>query len=83
MESRILLTMAADLGINRYGNESETQYCNRVLYSAMASWIKASALDRLVTSVQTDNTGVSRRHILDKCTSILSEMLKRFPESKK
>ncbi|MCI8951537.1 MAG: hypothetical protein HFG49_16180 [Lachnospiraceae bacterium] len=83
MESRILLTMAADLGIYRYENESETQYCNRVLYSAMASWIKASALDRLVTSVQTDNTGVSRRHILDKCTSILSEMLKRFPESKR
>ena len=82
MEDRILHAMAADLGIFKYENESESQYCNRVLYSAMASWIKAVALDQPVTSGQIDNPGVSRRHISDKCTAILNEMLKRFPESK-
>lgn len=82
MEDRILHTMAADLGIFKYENESERQYCNRVLYSAMASWIKAVALDQPVTSEQMDNPGVSRRHISDKCTAILNEVLKRFPESK-
>ena len=44
--------------------------------------IKAVALDQPVTSGQMDNPGVSRRHISDKCTAILNEMLKRFPESK-
>ena len=82
MEDRILHTMADDMGIFRYENESESQYCNRVLYSAMASWIKVSALDQPITSGQIDNQGVSRRHIFDKCTVILNEMLKRFPESK-
>lgn len=82
MEDRILHAMAADLGIFKYENESESQYCNRVLYSAIASWIKAVALDQPVTSGQMDNPGVSRRHISDKCTAILNEMLKRFPESK-
>jgi len=76
MEYRILHAMAADLGIFKYENESESQYCNRVLYSAMASWIKAVALDQPVTSGQMDNPGVSRRHISDKCTAILNEMLK-------
>lgn len=82
MEDRILYAMADDLGISKYENESESQYCNRVLYSAMASWIKAVALDQPVTSEQMNNPGVSRRHIFDKCTVILNEMLKRFPESK-
>ena len=79
MEDRILCAMTADLGISKYENESERQYCNRVLYSAMASWIKAAALDQPITSQQRDYPGVSRRHIFDKCTAIFNEMLKRFP----
>ena len=82
MGDSILRAIATDLKILKYENESESQYCNRVLYSVMASWIKAVALDRPVTSEQMDNPGVSRRHISDKCTTILNEMLKRFPESK-
>lgn len=81
MEDRILHAMAVDLGIFKYENESKSQYYNRVIYSAMASWIKAVALDQPLTSGQRDNPGVSRRHISDKCTAILNEMLKRFPES--
>ena len=81
MEETVLREMAADLGICRYEKESKLQYCNRVLYSAVISWIKASALDRPVTSVQMEYPGVSRRHIHDKVTSIWREMLKRFPEA--
>lgn len=81
MESGILQTMAADLGIDRYMAESETQYCNRVLYSAIVCWIKAAALDQPLAPAQEDAQSVSRRHILSKCTSVLNEMLKRFPES--
>lgn len=81
MESEILQAMAADLGMDRYMAESATQYCNRVLYSAMACWIKAAALDQPLVPVEEDAQGVSRRHILSKCTSVLNEMLKRFPES--
>ncbi len=82
MKDRILYAMANDLGIDRFENESEMQYCSRVLYSAMASWVKAAALDRPVTSIQGDVPGVGRRHIFDKCTVVLNEMLKRYPESR-
>ena len=82
MKDRILYAMASDLGIDRFENESEMGYCSRVLYSAMASWVKAAALDRPVTSIQGDVPGVSRRHIFDKCTTVLNEMLKRYPESR-
>ena len=51
MKDRILYAMASDLGIDRFENESEMRYCSRVLYSAMASWVKAAALDRPVTSI--------------------------------
>lgn len=81
MESEILQAMAADLGMDRYMAESATQYCNRVLYSALACWIKAVALDQPLAPVEEDAQGVSRRHILCKCTAVLNEMLKRFPES--
>ena len=64
MKDRILYAMASDLGIDRFENESEMRYCSRVLYSAMASWVKAAALDRPVTSIQRVVQGVSRRHIL-------------------
>ena len=82
MKDRILYAMAADLGIDRFENESEMRYCSRVLYSAMASWVKAAASDRPVTSIQGDVLGVGRRHIFDKCTAVLNEMLKRYPESR-
>ena len=82
MKDRILYAMAGDLGIDRFENESEMQYCSRVLYSAMASWVKAAALDRPVTSIQGAVQGVSRRHIFDKCMAILNEMLRRHPESR-
>ena len=81
MDGEILQAMAADLGMDRYIAESEAQYCNRVLYSALACWIKAAALDQPLAPVQEEAQGVSRRHILCKCTSVLNEMLKRFPES--
>lgn len=82
MGDKVIHAMAVDMGISKYENEHETQYYNRVLYSAMSSWIKAAALDQPVTSEQRNNLGVSRRHIFDKCAAILNEMLKRFPESK-
>ena len=81
MENGILQAMAADLGIDRYIDESRTQYCNRVLYSAMACWIKAAALDQPLVPAQGDVQGMSKRHILSKCTSVWEEMLKRFPDS--
>ena len=82
MEDVILRAMAEDLGISKFINESDIQYASRVLYSALACWIKAVALDQLTTNTDQAKIGVSRRHIIDKCSRILDEMLKRNPAQK-
>lgn len=76
----ILCAMAEDLGISKFGVESDIQYASRILYSALACWIKSVALDQPTTNISQTKIGVSRRHILDKCTRILEEILKRNPE---
>lgn len=76
----ILRAMAEDLGISKFLIESDIQYAARILYSASACWIKAVSLDQPTTNIDKTKMGVSRRHIIDKCTRILEEMLNRNPE---
>lgn len=75
----ILTAMASDMKINKYMDESDSQYCNRILYSAIACWIKTAAVDKMIGNI--DYSGVSRRHILNRCTQILKELLLRYPTS--
>lgn len=76
----IIVAMAKDMGIKQFYNESETQYSNRVIYSAMACWIKTVSTDQSITEKQ--KLGVSKKHIYEKSTRILDEMLLRYPQSK-
>lgn len=80
MEDKILTAMASEMNIHKFSNESASQYCNRILYSAMACWIKTVAADKMLGS--SENSGVSKRHILDRCTSVLKELLIRYPVAK-
>ena len=82
MTNEVMVAMATDLRVCQFANESLLQFTNRLLYSAMACWIKTVALDRPVSFHTGSNLGISRRHILDRCDSILTEMLYRFPASK-
>lgn len=82
MEDVILRAMAEDLGISKFLIESDIQYASRVLYSALACWIKTVVLDQPTTNTDQVKTGVSRRHIINKCTRILEVMYKRNPELK-
>lgn len=80
MDDKILAAMASDMKITKYKTESESQYCTRILYSAIACWIKTAAADKVLGS--DENSGVSRRHIIDRCVPILNELLLRHPLSK-
>ena len=80
MDDKILAAMASDMNITKYKTESESQYCTRILYSAVACWIKTAATDKVLGS--DENSGVSRRHIIDRCVPILNELLLRHPLSK-
>ena len=81
MKEELLKTMSKDLGIIHFRNESIEQFKRRVLYSALACWIKTSSADCPIGNTD-DKFGVSRRHVFDRCSAVLEEMLKRFPECK-
>jgi len=80
MEPELIVRIAKDLGIRQYINETNDAFYFRVLYSAMASWIKASALDRQICNTLTGTVGVSRKYILTKCERILQTFLNMYPE---
>jgi len=82
MTDEMIVAMATDLNVRRFVNENRSQFINRLLYSAMACWIKAAALDRSVSFHPDSDQGISRRHIFERCDSILAGMLQRFPVSK-
>lgn len=76
MAGQLLQAIATDLNLKQYQNETATAFSSRVLYSAMSCWIKTACLDNSISG----EIGVSRRHILSRCTPVLSEFLKRMPE---
>ena len=80
MKNEILVAMASDMKITKYESESDAQYTQRVLYSALACWIKAATLDRDMS--QPNAVGASKKHIKEKCTQILEATLDRIPEAR-
>lgn len=72
--------IALDLKIQKDEKESENQFLCRVLYSAMACWIKYISLDRPVSDI--DGIGTSKKHIEEKSAYILENILKIFPSAK-
>lgn len=81
MRGEIIAAMAADMNIKKFTTETDSEFVQRVLYSATACWIKAAALDRNVGDVSVD-IGVSKKHIYEKSSKLLSAMLERYPEIK-
>lgn len=80
MKNEILVAMASDMKITKYESESDAQYTQRVLYSALACWIKAATLDRDMS--EPSASGASKKHIKEKCTQILEAALDRIPEAR-
>lgn len=80
MKNEILVAMASDMKITKYESESDVQYTQRILYSALACWIKAATLDRDIS--QPNSLGASKKHIKEKCTQILNATLDRIPEAR-
>ena len=72
--------MSSDLGINQFDKESQSQFRIRVIYSAMACWIKAITLDRSAGCNDNISRGVSRRHLYDRSHEVFEAMIGVFPE---
>lgn len=81
MKGEIIAAMASDMNIQKFHTETNVQYTYRIIYSAIACWIKAAALDHNVGETS-PNAGSSKKHIYQKCTQLLSSMIERYPEMK-
>lgn len=77
LEKDLVQTVANDLGITQFKTESDAQFNNRVIYSALACWIKAACQDNSVAGNLSE--GVSRRHVYERCSRVLSGFLCRYP----
>jgi len=41
MKDKLLLKISSDLKLNRYKDESECEFHQRIIYSAGAAWVKS------------------------------------------
>ena len=72
--------IASDLGIQKYDSEELARYRCRLIYSSISCWIKTVALDRPIIN-DDDVSGVSRRHLLERCHLVLDKLIEIFPET--
>ncbi len=72
----LIRTISNDLKIERYDTESEESYKCRIIYSALAIWIKCQ-------TVSIDGKDVSQKFITQKCTNILQHYLSRYNDCEK
>lgn len=78
--SDILKRIISDLKIRRYDDEVKAQYIARVVYSALAMWIRYSTLDEDIFQQSSELVGVSKIHVLNKCKPFLDNMIEIYPE---
>ena len=70
LDLKFIHTIASDLGLMQFNDETDLQFSCRTVYSGMACWIKAATLDLPIGSADLKAEGVSRRHIFLRCSKI-------------
>lgn len=76
-KNELIRKMAYDMNLSKSKNESEIEYKYRVVYSAMACWIRMFAINR--ENVQRGNTKIG---IVTQGKRVLEVYLELFPELK-
>jgi len=77
-KSELLIQMADNLNIHQFSCEQTNSYVSRILYSAIANWIYASANDVLFEE-NYKRKGVSKSYITRRISKIAEEYLTLYP----
>lgn len=72
----VVTRMASDLGIDQFTGEPLPQYRRRVVYSAMASWLKTIALDQPLANQEETGLGISLRHLYERSRAVFETICK-------
>lgn len=78
MNNELLSTMRRDMNIMRYDGEPQDYYVGRILYSALAQWMRYIVLDE--TTQNSDRK--SKTYVLTRMRKILNSMSDAVPLSK-
>ncbi|MBD7970010.1 hypothetical protein [Paenibacillus gallinarum] len=78
----IIHHIAKDLKIVKIPLETEEQYFSRIIYSALAMWIRYSTLDEDILFPEKSKIGVSKTHIRNRCQPFIDEMIKMYPSTR-
>jgi hypothetical protein len=82
--NELLLTMSADMGIDRYSGETEDSFTYRVLYSALGQWCLCTAQNITVGIYGTTkhNQTIVLNDLLDKFTRIFPSVSDKFIDTR-
>ena len=78
-QKELIKAMTADMRIFPYNNEEVKLFQSRLVYSAMAEWIRHSILDK---TNKDDKELKSKKYIRNKGNEVLDALLKVFPYTK-
>ena len=78
--NRIIDAIASDLQIEKAGFENDSQYFSRVIYSAMAQWVKEITLQNCVE--QSPNFSCSKATVTRQSAEVLGTLLDVVPEAR-
>jgi len=79
MNSNLLEKMSSDMHISPYPNENKESFVCRVIYSALAEWMRCFVLDENETGIVLPK---SKIYMLKRGQDILTSLLEVFPECK-
>lgn len=86
MDDILIRQIATDLNINRYRNESDKEYGNRLIYTALGVWARTLVLGRAYTdlsyetkNINTDYNNVDIMHMQYRLSQIANGMLRTIP----
>lgn len=82
-ESTLFSTLKRDLNIKKFQNEIDSEYCNRIIYTAGACWVRSLLLDKSLSNISDSDIdivyGVGKLHISERLTKIIYSLIRILP----
>ncbi len=81
MNNELLSQISEDLQIVKYPTENYNSYTSRVMYSALALWLKTICLDG-ITQKNQKNYSITKKYFHQRGSKVLNDFIEFFPTSK-
>ena len=85
MSNILIDRIAKDLNISRFNNEAIELFGNRIIYSAVAAWIRTALLGKSYSDIELDNDelSVDVMHLIQRVKPIATALISTIPHGDK